>query len=77
MLADAPTIQFPNLPPPWSDVPPTYYGKLGAAKASPAETLTAYKNTTYGRLDQLVGKISNPCYRTVDSTNGLPWTKTG
>ena len=34
MLADAPTVPFPNLPPPWSDVPSTYRDKFGAAKAS-------------------------------------------
>lgn len=34
MLADAPIAPFPNLPPPWSDIPLTYHDKLGAAKAS-------------------------------------------
>ena len=43
MLADAPTLSFPNLPPPWSDVPPTYRDKLGVAKASQRKHLQQIK----------------------------------
>ena len=43
MLVDAPTIPFPNQPPPWSDVPSTYRDKLGAAKASQQKHLQQIK----------------------------------
>lgn len=43
MLADAPIVPFPNLPPPWSDVPLTYHDKLGAAKASQRKHLQQIK----------------------------------
>ena len=43
MLADAPTVSFPNLPPTWSDVPSTCRDKLGVAKNSQRKHLQQIK----------------------------------
>ena len=51
MPADAPTVSFPDLPPPWSDIPPTYCDKLGLANGISAKTLAASESTAYERLD--------------------------